>query len=410
MIDFPCLCGEKFSVPTELAGTQFQCPKCALLVSVPTLDDLANLGADGTYDVDDSAPATHNRRDVGMLPADSVIHAPDDLNHIDPDAPAPPRYDPFTGELIRPIEMERHIVSAAAKAPPRVQPMSKTLRGLIRPAPRYPWLWVLGELFMVRNMFVLFLMLILHLLLFLTFFLTIGAGLAVLFFMPAIFIFICMGHPALIIRETGPGESDQLPAPFHNFDMRGDLWDPFLQAVVATVLCFAPAVIVWRGVPDNHSGAIVAGALAVIGAFFFPAVLLTAAMDGIIENFRPDRVWGVIRICGSEYIAVFVGVLLGAALWLDGMWGFFIGFAAMFHVQGEDTRPHWFVPTMTPGIVFIAAGLYFGNYASWLLGLLWRKRHKEFPWVGQVHVKAPVAMPPPRPSPKPDMAPVRSKP
>ena len=73
MINFPCLCGNKFSLDDSMAGGSLQCPKCSLLVSVPTLDDLKFLKADGTYDIDPVVLTEQRRTEVPMLPTDSTV-------------------------------------------------------------------------------------------------------------------------------------------------------------------------------------------------------------------------------------------------------------------------------------------------------------------------------------------------
>src|SRR5687768_1196344 len=56
MIRFPCICGQVYEVPEDQAGTSFQCSHCGRLVDVPPLNDLQHIQADGTYDIDETAP------------------------------------------------------------------------------------------------------------------------------------------------------------------------------------------------------------------------------------------------------------------------------------------------------------------------------------------------------------------
>src|ERR1700733_10835921 len=152
MIDFTCLCGHPISVEDEQAGTSLQCTKCARLVSVPTLDDLKNLDADGTYTFGEryQAPAPQAHLNVASKAAMQEAGATDDIPMAEmisaPDRVAP-RYDPETGELVRAVELKAHVVSEAQKAAPRTQPVSKSSkRQAINSKPMSP-LEVLGELF-----------------------------------------------------------------------------------------------------------------------------------------------------------------------------------------------------------------------------------------------------------------------
>ena len=52
MIRFVCTCGHRFEVEDDLAGVSIQCPKCHLLVDVPTLQELESFTDEGTYRLD----------------------------------------------------------------------------------------------------------------------------------------------------------------------------------------------------------------------------------------------------------------------------------------------------------------------------------------------------------------------
>jgi hypothetical protein len=137
---------------------------------------------------------------------------------------------------------------------------------------------------------------------------------------------------------------------------------------------------------------------ALVGTALGPAVLLTTNTSGSTLNLRPDRVLQVIRICGGHYP---VAVLLWAIAWpayLLGWWGFF---GAMSRSFGHEIVLVWIVKGLTGielqdlGIfgnwmaVFPAllVGLYLMHYFCWLLGLMYKAHHAEFPWVLQRHVR-----------------------
>src|SRR4051812_23125803 len=134
MINFPCHCGFAFSVPDDLAGGLIQCPRCKRLNDVPTLSDLAHLDESGIYKLD--APTTplvkedtqrvqeltyvftRERFDSQGNPIDLRPTPEESLRGPEPvpveidtsggpgNVGKTPKYDPVTGELIRPVEVK----------------------------------------------------------------------------------------------------------------------------------------------------------------------------------------------------------------------------------------------------------------------------------------------------------------
>ena len=142
MIRFVCNCGNRLEVPEDQAGDSLQCPKCGLLVDVPTLSELQHFTEDGTYRMDTGGPvATDSDRmaDLGIIysktkldddgneidlrtipagrkhPRSSNFHDQDDddqgelelkpAGDTKPAVTERPKYDPETGELIRPLDI-----------------------------------------------------------------------------------------------------------------------------------------------------------------------------------------------------------------------------------------------------------------------------------------------------------------
>jgi len=396
MIEFSCLCGVKFSLGDEMAGEMFQCKACSRLVTVPTLDDLQYLKADGTYDIDESAQASKR---VDHAPVKSGEHIapvaagdqsiPYDLE----DAVMPaPRYDPFTGELIRAHEIVVTPDTEEAKKKPRTQPITKMKnRGAVTAAPRFPALQVLGEMFMAHNMSVLILMSLLHAgMAFFTYF-TIEEGFFFFFYIPVLMMFVFLGYYAIIVQETGPGDKDDLPTPLRSFEFRADLWEPFMFMFLSIIACFAPAAVVEYNLGDHPISYWIGNAMLLLGMFVMPAVFLTAATSGVIANFRPDRVLGVIVKSGLNYLAVVAAWLAGIGMIFDGWVGLYV---AGFHVFGKPFTKAWYVCNVGPSFVLLFGGLYFSYYACWLLGLIWRKHYQEYPWIAQRFEKEPFALPP----------------
>ena len=49
----------------------------------------------------------------------------------------------------------------------------------------------------------------------------------------------------------------------------------------------------------------------IFGLYFFPAILVTALNGDTYLNLRPDRIIGVIRACGSGYLASVIAFTVG---------------------------------------------------------------------------------------------------
>src|SRR5437763_4590742 len=130
MIDFPCQCGHRFSVPEELAGGMLQCPQCHRLNDVPLLSELKSFTPEGTYVVQPPPPRVSHAGEVAkFLSRQTVTPAGEEKDlrrHAEEfgglGAPPPnraaaqPKYDPITGKLIEPM----------AVAPAAVKPITPT--------------------------------------------------------------------------------------------------------------------------------------------------------------------------------------------------------------------------------------------------------------------------------------------
>ncbi|MGA2231990.1 MAG: hypothetical protein ABSH22_13925 [Tepidisphaeraceae bacterium] len=403
MIKFPCLCGNNFQLADNMAGEMFQCAQCGRLVTVPSLDDLAYLGNDGTYNVEETKKPKDRRVEHPMHPEDSALERPfEEASEVgiplegETVERVAPRYDPFTGELIRPHAVEEHVQSFAARAAPRVQPISKSkMRGVIEAPPPHSWLVLLGEMFMARNVAVLGFMFLLNAVLGLTFGVTVGIGLALFFFVPVLLLIAATGYYSIIVQETGPGQSRELPRPLRDFEFRSDMWEPFFHLAVSVGLCFAPAAIVAIVIPQGAFGNAVFLVVVAFGAFMFPAVFLTASVDGTIANFRPDRLMAIITSAKFAYLPVVVAWSVGIVFTADGMAGLYNSFIKLFAgIIIVRSAPSFLADNGEIGCAFIAGGLYLSYYACWQLGMVWRMHYKHFKWVAQVYEKPPEALPP----------------
>src|ERR1051325_11309833 len=125
MIKFPCKCGFQFEVAEERAGEPLQCPRCMLLDEVPLLSDLADLENEGTIRIEPVSIEEEGRREAELRRAylprrqndagddidmrntfEQLVEAGADevpLELKDHVRPGAPKYDPVTGELIKPL-------------------------------------------------------------------------------------------------------------------------------------------------------------------------------------------------------------------------------------------------------------------------------------------------------------------
>jgi hypothetical protein len=147
MIRFSCKCGAEFNFTDDLAGTMTQCPRCRLLVDVPTTEELVWMAPDGALAVDprseDAPPArtlaelykAFARRksdDDGHRSHDDFAADVDDPPNVETHRPEriTPRYDPETGERIIPLalrdETPQPVIPLASEVGPRQPPRLPT--------------------------------------------------------------------------------------------------------------------------------------------------------------------------------------------------------------------------------------------------------------------------------------------
>ncbi|HEV7298017.1 MAG TPA: hypothetical protein VGN72_01535 [Tepidisphaeraceae bacterium] len=394
MIEFPCRCGHKFQVEIDQAGSDLQCPNCGLLNTVPTLSELRQVESDGTYHLDDDGPGhvssedrlrtlhrafTRNTTSSDGSEIDNRI-TPDELNlagdiPLADEVPQRPKYDPVTGELIRPLEIkvDRNVprdedipmAQAAityAAATPRSTNVASAAYLLTSPGN----LAVLGIMF-VMHVIMLVIALVSMMFIFVAFF-------------GIFFVFGVIGHFANTIDEIGPRDMDELPRPMRDFQLGEDLWMPFVHVVTAVGLCFGPTyfLLLKLNLPPVAMLTFMAlGLLAGIAAF--PAVLITTTTSGSVLNLRPDRVMSVVRTGGAgSYIVLVVMGVVSFAIYAVGLIGSFLWLA------GQDTKISW----VSEFVAFpmLCLGIFLMHLFCWRCGLYYRENHFGFDWVYQRHV------------------------
>jgi hypothetical protein len=414
MISFPCHCGQRFSLEDDMAGTLVQCPRCGRLNDVPTHDDLAHIDQDGTYMLDQPVQDKPGRidelrriyhpgkvDDQGQeidLRSYENLATEDELGiPLQPDRPPTrgiPKYDPETGELLRPIN-----VSADADSAP---PLDTAGIPMASPA---PLAYARGEtqhqvspfkvpflLLMPANAAVLFFIFIAHLIGYFILLVTVNGFLFVGPFILLVLLLI-FSHYANVIEDIGPQESDELPRPMRSAGWREDIWGPFINYSGALLICYAPAIaITWADLPRPEMTGLLVLLLAAIGTCFLPAVMLTTTTSGSSMNLRPDRVAGVIRASGFGYVWALILWVAAVAVYLAGI-GLLPMVARGLGLGGAvaDLTDQWFV--LLP---MLAVGIYLMHLFCWHLGLLYRAHHLQFPWVLQRHEWTPRNPLPPR--------------
>jgi hypothetical protein len=399
MIDFPCQCGHRFSVPQDTAGTSLQCPKCHRLVDVPTLGDLPGILPDGTYSMD--APAVRDPKMLAnMLRAfnrdthdefgrekDLRLNEEDLLNLGVPPAgiePTPaaagaPKYDPETGELLRPVKIApTPAIVVGAHGPPRAVIPYASAGTTNRIGP----MQVFIELFAPANAMVMSFIFAFHLLLQ-------GLVIIVSVLFPVVgiigLIMAILAHYGCIVEDVGTEDRDDLPRPLRNLSFVDDLWKPFCFVVGAFLLSYLPAIIASIKLPmETRPELFIVGALSMLGSTLFPAVFLTLQTSGAIANLRPDRVLGMIRAAGAgRYALIVVLWIIAINVYIAGVYGFDVATTIGLLVwKGKTSKVYWAI-----SIALLMLGVYLMHAFAWQLGLLYRQKHAYFPWVLQHHVR-----------------------
>jgi hypothetical protein len=259
MIQFPCRCGNVFRLEDEQAGASLQCPKCGLLNDAPLLEDLPRLAEDGTYKLDASEPAPKPRmaladlvQGLGLDPEDPKASAidlrltPEQIAHVGaPSAPPPtrPRYDPETGELIRPIDLLASTIPAVenpADIPFASPAITYTTRGLL---PSDSWAGSVRVLCEPINIVVMLSGVVAELVTCFGLLYSIEFGFFVLTGLLFIFQLLLIAHFGNIIDETATEQRDDLPRLMRDLRLNEDIWTPLVGVLGGGFICYAPALV-----------------------------------------------------------------------------------------------------------------------------------------------------------------------
>jgi len=342
---------------------------------VPSLDELRSFEEDGTLRMSEAPPPTDpaefdqmvrvyskdkqepDGTDIDLRQSMDLIElAGSDEVHVTGELPAPaaPKYDPETGELLRPLDVageEQHVNPADI---PLAKPTLDYARLNSPQAEKRisPAIELLKPVNLVTQ------------------------GFALLFALAGSFFLIpgipVIAHFSNVIEDIGPDDRDELPRFLRDFSFSQDIFFPCMYFMQSILFCFGPVLFFGRFIPGD---ARIPGVLAltVLGIIFFPAVLLTSTTSGALDNLRPDRVFGVIAAIGGRYILLILMMLAVVAIdiFRSGVLQFIL-FAK------------WRLRTpFVAEVGMLAVEMYLMHYFCWSLGLTWRKFHDRFPWVFQ---------------------------
>src|SRR5690606_21918790 len=146
--------------------------------------------------------------------------------------------------------------------------------------------------------------------------------------------------------------------------------------------------LVWDPIPDSLRGPLVIG-LSLAGVVLLPALILTTVTGTTLMNLRPDRVVGVIRACGGDYLVSLIGCVVALGIYF-------------LHIFGYDLLPDdwlaahpWLNGLMHPTVEYTTLGVavYCGHFFTWHLGIVYRRHHDKFPWILQRHIPKPRPLP-----------------
>ena len=411
MIRFPCSCGQPYDVPEDRAGSSFQCMRCGKLVDVPALSDLEHLAADGTYGLDDKPleppdAATlesmmlafsrgkvdiyGHEKDLRNTQADFAgLGEPEMLEFAD-EAPdyrraVAPKYDPVTGELIRPMEVKETKRAADADAVPVAKAMIAYARRRHGEAP-FRAAQIIPAMFAAPNLIVVLVIFIAHVGLQLLM-IPVMAGLFLL--VPAMIIFAMLfpSHYAVVVNDIATEEKDELPRPLRDFSWHDDLWGPFVHFAMAAFLAYGPLIAInWL----PNSGVLVSTyVLAVLawGTCVFPALFLTTTTSGHWLNLSPDRVIRVIGSLGIKYVLCVVLWATAIVSYLAGIGGTMYALISLMVTPGSMPLNPWMVTAFAYPLLVV--GILLMHIFCWYLGLQYRQHQPQFRWAFQSHDKGP---------------------
>ena len=414
MISFPCNCkAQTFSLPDSEAGGLIQCPKCGRLNDIPTLDELKSYDSDGSLKIE---PA-HKRKktSVNELHRTYSNETTDDFgNEVDlrqtvddlrtvgskeravtgKVKPEKPRYDPLSGELVRPLDIKPPVAKKSTLISAADIGASSTADALDRNRRKNAASRLADSAHPIPTLYTLPLRLLEPINMLMIGFASVGLAifalacmplLAGLFFaapVPIIVGALVVAHYANCVEDLGPGEENDVPRFLRDAEFHGDIWKPFVRMSFSLGLCFAPAMIfaLKTGGAIQFIGS---GTLLMLGALAFPAVALVFCASQHVANLRPDRLLGTIVVLGGQYIPTLVLALTAVILHVAACFALLIASASLFGTDRTYLGWWWLAAGISTPLA-----VYVGHLAAWWLGILYRRNEGHFPWVFEMHERA----------------------
>ena len=402
MIRVPCrACGGILEVPEELAGTEFQCPHCKLLSDIPTLHELKQLKEDGTYVLDDAKREEDPYRLAEMIHVwgkdktdetgeDIDLRGPtaeeEKLYHVadEPHVKPPPKYDPETGELIKPLDVKPD--PGREPIDPRTIPMAQPALGYADQTTTQAISTRSAFMGLGRpiNIVVICVVFLFHLSVALV--LIACAWLGYFIGIPFMFIVLLMliAHWGNVVDDIGRQEKDEIPRPFRDMQWYEDLCQPLVAMALSMFICYGPELIL-RHYLHTPRMQLLLVPLWLAQSFFFPAIFLITTTSGSIEHLRPDRIWGTISRSRGAYA-------MSVALWTIAGLGYTACLVMMFFLM--EWAAFKFPPLKSPWkyiirweylLPMLMVTVYLMHLFCWQLGLIYREHHAMFPWAYQYH-------------------------
>jgi hypothetical protein len=332
--------------------------------------------------VDDNGAEIDLRRDANQVAAAGTYEPIDDFENF----PTAPRYDPETGELLRPLALRPDEGAAPHPsqiplaqshlnyAPPELNPslsLFRPLRQLLTPVNLAAMFFVLlGHVFLIFATLSIYLVILALL----------GCGAALI------------GHYANVVEEVGIEERDELPRFLRQFSLADDIWHPFLRVLLAWTVCFAlgwlaalVVAILRCPAQEVYATWIV---LESVGLVLFPAVALITITSGSLANLRPDRILGTIAQIGPRYAFLVVLYPVAFGIYICGV-GSTLSHAMSVYafirspVALAPSPPEAWFYSLAGAYEMLIIGIFLMHYFAWLLGLAYRVGHGKFPWVYQ---------------------------
>jgi hypothetical protein len=393
MIKFNCHCNHAFEFPDEMAGKQAQCPACGRLVDIPSAHELSHLSEDGTFLINDPVEPkidafeemrrlyTRNKvdesgHDIDLRQTQEQLAAAgtqDDIFEYER-LPKAPKYDPETGELIRPLDIAApavplgHAVAAPATGAVTLNYATPDFQEAVSYSPFF-------RLFAPINLVTMFFVFLLHVFFFMATSLVYVSLLAIAIVGPAL-----IAHYANVVEEIGVEERDDLPRLLRHFEFGDDIFYPFWRVAVAWLICFAPTrilALVWA----YHQWPMVGGAtvisvMEVLGWILFPAVVLTTTTSGSFADLSPYRVVSVIGKIGPQYALLVILYVVASSFYVVGLLG--VPTIAYLFAFTRQKGSFGIIEPIAIGILVV--GIFLMHYFAWKLGLCYRRYHRKFPW------------------------------